>query len=110
MANSFKIEFNINIPHNELFERLSKTEMIGKLRQDLCQNDKTRLLFKNPCKWYSKGQNVLIMLSKNEKEGSKVIINSSCVSMYQLIDFGKNHRNCQLVRDYIYNILKEKEL
>jgi hypothetical protein len=63
MANSFKIEFNINIPHAELFERLSKTEKIGKLRQDLCQNDKTRLLFKNPCKWYSSGQNVLIKLS-----------------------------------------------
>jgi len=107
MPNSFKIEFNINLPIEEMFSKLSNIPAIGKLKIDLVQTDQTRVLFKNPSTWYYQGQNVLIILSKNEKNGTKTVINSSCISMYQLIDFGKNQRNCELIRDYIYSILKE---
>jgi len=106
MPNSFKIEFNIQVPISELFSKLTAVESIGKLRKSEVQTDQRRILFINPPTWIRQGQNVLVFLFDNEKGGTRIVVNSSCCTVSQLFDFGQNQKNCIAVRDQIYLLLK----
>jgi hypothetical protein len=111
MPNSFKLEFKLPIPVQDLFAKMSETKTIGSLKVELCQPEQTRMLFINPSTWLKRGQNVLVLLKDDGNLGTIGVINSSCISGLQIFDGGQNQKNCELVRNHVFAIaemLKKK--
>ena len=97
MANSYNVDFIVNRPASEVFSFLYSQKVIADMVYKAHTPDPQLVTYEVPNTAVRYGQQILVHVYDNDENTSKVKILSRNTSGMQVVDGGKNQKNCEII-------------
>lgn len=97
MANSYNVDFIVNRPASEVFSFLYSQKVIADMVYKAHTPDPQLVTYEVPNTAVRYGQQILVHVYDNDENTSIVKILSRNTSGMQVVDGGKNQKNCEII-------------
>lgn len=97
MANSYNVDFLVNRPASEVFPFLCSQKVIADMVYKTHTQDPQLISYEVPNTAVRYGQQILVHVYDNDENTSIVKILSRNISGMQVVDGGKNQKNCETI-------------
>lgn len=101
MANSYNVDFIVNRPASEVFPFLYSQKVIADMVYKAHTPDPQLVTYEVPNTAVRYGQQILVHVYDNDENTSIVKILSRNTSGMQVVDGGKNQKNCEIIAHLI---------
>lgn len=103
MANSYNVDFIINRPSSEIFSFLCSQMRIADMEYRMNTKDPQVVSYEVPNTAFKYGQQILVHVYDNDENTSIIKILSRNLNGMQIVDGGKNQKNCETIASLIQN-------
>ena len=97
MATSYNVDFIINRPSKEIFSFLCAQMRIADMEYKMNTQDPQIVNFEVPNTAFKYGQQILVHVYDNDESTSIIKILSRNLNGMQIVDGGKNQKNCETI-------------
>lgn len=110
MANSYSVDFIINRPSSEVFSYLCSQMRIEDMEYRMNTQDPQVVSYEVPNTAIKYGQQILVHVYDNDESTSIIKILSRNLSGMQIVDGGKNQKNCETIARLLQNVFSSPAL